>query len=158
MKICIVLISQWLPCTHNCEFFVLYGILVNILVNMRLFMRSPWLLHFRHSFDHVGSPSPTASSPTLMSQIEFSNLPPTDSTHLIKPQAEKLRRISTGSMDIAVVSETQPLHSSGSGFIKCMYLYIITMFNVSDLLKRKYAFCTWARPSKIRLSVLKQRI
>lgn len=106
------------------------------------------LVHFRHSFDHVGSPSPTTSSPPPMAQIEFSNLPPSHSTHLIKPQAEKLRRISTGSMDIEVTSEKQThLHSTGSGFIKCTY-HVTTLCHCHQ----------FTRPCHIGLSQLQLRM
>jgi hypothetical protein len=53
--------------------------------------------------------------------VEFSNLPPQHAKHLIKPQAEKLRRISTGCMKIEVTGEkTQIDGGSHGGFHKCM--------------------------------------
>ena len=94
----------------------------------------------RHSFDNVedlGSASPPPAS------VTFTGLPPQDTHLLIRPQAERLRRISTGSMRIEVGGDNQgaapPAHAAAaqtqqqnqshegahvqSGFRKCEHVF-----------------------------------
>lgn len=84
----------------------------------------------RHSFDHellVSSRSPPEATP----HPDFTSSLPSDARSLVKPQAEKLRRISTGCMRGDVIAPGDASHqlstslgsgSCGAGFSKCMYL------------------------------------
>ena len=72
----------------------------------------------RHSFDTEAEP---ASPPPH--QVEFRASLPTTNKHLIKPQVEKLRRISTGSMKIEVTGEKTSLDSHVTSFKKCKQVY-----------------------------------
>ena len=71
----------------------------------------------RHSFDTSVLSSATGSPPRQMT--EFSNTPPSDGKFLVKPQAEKMRRISTGCMKIEVGGEKNKLDTAHSSFSKC---------------------------------------
>jgi len=103
------------------------------------------VLSCRQSFDTEELNLSSSSSPPLpliplsapvaiFGQVEFSRQPPgADSRHLMKPLAEKLRRVSTGSMRIEVSGEKSPLSArlsdtSGampSGFRKCKNLLFL---------------------------------
>ena len=72
----------------------------------------------RHSFDTEAEP---ASPPPH--QVEFRASLPTTNKHLVKPQVEKLRRISTGSMKIEVTGEKTSLDSHVTSFKKCKQVY-----------------------------------
>ena len=81
-------------------------------------------LHFRHSFDTSAMMSSLSEqneqSGSRTGHVEFSNTPPQHAKHLIKPQAEKPRRISTGCMKIEVTGEkTQIDGKTHSSFQKC---------------------------------------
>ena len=70
----------------------------------------------RHSLDADDSPVTAAAvavmscspppvppaTPDIIHEVEFSSEPSSDSKHLMKPLAERLRRLSTGSMHIEV--------------------------------------------------------
>jgi len=78
------------------------------------------------------SPPPVPPvTPSIMHELEFSGeLPSSDSKHLMKPLAERLRRLSTGSMNVEVHSRPVPTpdtrhviassSTTGAGFRKCM--------------------------------------
>lgn len=81
----------------------------------------------------IPTPIPLSAPVPGFSQVDFSRQPPgPDSRHLMKPLAEKLRRVSTGSMRIEVTGEKSPLgarlsDTSGampSGFRKCKNLHL----------------------------------
>ena len=77
---------------------------------------------FRHSFDHQvlrGNRGGTAS-----------NTPPCNSKFLSKPQVDRLRRTSTGSMKTEVTDEKSPINEKPlqQAFMKCKYRYGYQVF------------------------------
>jgi len=92
------------------------------------------------------SPPPVPPvTPEMIHDVEFSSELAPDSKHLMKPLAERLRRLSTGSMHIDVGSGTSPVHrptprigtdshstsssAATSGFRKCMHLFLFGRYN-----------------------------
>ena len=75
-------------------------------------------LYYRHSFDHQVLRGNAAG--------QSANTPPCNSKYLNKPQLDRLRRTSTGSMKTEVTDEKSPINEKPlqQAFMKCEFHFI----------------------------------